>query len=97
MITHLDNVIQSSKMCVFKSDKNKRSPFLHTYYIENTLIKEFLSATYPGVTIDSKLTWNDHIQRILTKSMPFYTEIYITAQVVLSAIVENLLLDYIFG
>ena len=64
MVTHLDDVIQ----CEFIRVTNKRNPILHAYYIENTLIKEVLSATYLGVTIDSKLTWNDHIQRIVNKS-----------------------------
>ena len=38
--------------------------------------------------IDSKLTWNDHMQRIVTKST-FCTEICVTAQVVLSVIVTK--------
>ena len=56
------------QICEFLRVTNKRNPILHTYYIENTLIKEVLSATHLGVTIDSKLTWNDHIQRIVNKA-----------------------------
>ena len=54
--------------CEFLRVTNKRIPILHTYYIENTPIKEVLFATYLGVTIDSKLTWNDHTQRIVSKA-----------------------------
>ena len=47
---------------------NKRNPILHNYYIEDALIKEVSSATYLGVTIDSKLTWNNHNHRIVNKA-----------------------------
>ena len=70
--------------CEFLRVTNKRNYIMHTYYIESTPIKEVLSATYLGVSIDNKLTWNDHIQRIINKVNQinaFYTEIYVTAQV----------------
>ena len=51
--------------CKFLRVTNKGNPIL---YIENTLIKEVSAATYLGVTIDSKLTWNDHIQTIVNKA-----------------------------
>ena len=54
--------------CKFLRVTNKRKPILQNYYIENTLIKEVSSATFLGVAIDSKLTWNNHIQRIVNKA-----------------------------
>jgi len=54
--------------CEFIRVTNKRNPILHNYYIKNSLIKEVSSATYLGVTIDSKLTWNAHIQKITNKA-----------------------------
>ena len=64
---YLVNAFQFSKVWVSKSDKQK-SLILHTYHIENTQIKSVSSATYLGVTIDSKLSWNNHIQRITSKA-----------------------------
>jgi len=47
---------------------NQQSPILHTYYIESSPIKEVTSAKYLGVTIDNKLTFNQHIQVISSKA-----------------------------
>ena len=38
------------------------------YYIKNSLINEVPHTKYLGVTIDHKLSWNEHIQRIANKA-----------------------------
>jgi len=44
--------------------------------IENTPIKEVTSAKYLGATIDSKLTFNDHVQSITDKANQINAFIY---------------------
>ena len=62
--------------CEFLRVANKQNPILHTYYIESTPIKEVTSAKYLGVTIDSKLTFNDHVQSITNKANQINAFIY---------------------
>ena len=38
------------------------------YYIQNQLIKEVTHARYLDVTIDSHLTWNEHIKHVTIKA-----------------------------
>ena len=85
----------NSQKCEFLRVTNKRNPILHNYYIENALIKEVSSATYLGITIDSKLTWNNHIHRIV--NIANQIEIYATAQATLSAIVTKVWLDLLWN
>ena len=62
--------------CEFLRVTNQRNPILHTYYIENSPIKEVPSTKYLGVTIDNKLTFNDHIQTITNKANQINAFIY---------------------
>ena len=50
--------------------------FPYTCYIENFPIKDVTSAKYLGVTIDSKLTFNDHVQSITNKASQINAFIY---------------------
>ena len=47
---------------------NKKNFINHTYYIENTPINEVTCTKYLGVSIDHKMSWNEHIQRITSKA-----------------------------
>ena len=55
---------------------NKKSPVMHNYYIENCLIYEVFQTKYLGMTIDHKLPWNEHIQRIINKAVQFNSFLY---------------------
>ena len=48
---------------------NKKSPIIYSCYIENSLINEAPHTKYLNVTIDHKLSWNKHIQRISNKAV----------------------------
>ena len=41
---------------------------LHTYCLDKSTIKEVPSANYLGITIDSKLTWSEHVTRVVAKA-----------------------------
>ena len=55
--------------CEFLRISNKKNPIVHNYYIENILINNVPHTKYLGVTIDHKLSWNEHIQRIVNKAI----------------------------
>ena len=47
---------------------NKCSYIEFTYCLDGSIIKEVSSANYLGVTIDPKLTWSDHVTRVVAKA-----------------------------
>jgi len=47
---------------------NKRNLIKHPYYMDNSVIQEVASAKHLGVTIDSRLTWSDHITKVVNKA-----------------------------
>ena len=47
---------------------NKRIPILKEYVIHNIPLKLFTQVKYLGVTIDSKLCWNDHTNALYNKA-----------------------------
>ena len=50
--------------CEFIRIMNKKNPIAYKYYIGSTLINEVSCSKYLGVTIDHKLSWNEHIRRV---------------------------------
>ena len=62
--------------CEFLRVTNQQNPILHTYYIESSPIKEVSCAKYLGVTIDNKLSFNQHIQSISSKANQVNAFIY---------------------
>ena len=46
---------------------NIHSYIKFTYCLDKSIIKEVPSANYLGITIDSKLTWSDHVTRVVAK------------------------------
>ncbi len=48
---------------------NKRKTYPTTYSIRGQELKQVDSAKYLGIDIDSKLTWNSHIDRITKRPM----------------------------
>ena len=55
---------------------NKKNPIIHNYYIEISFINEVPHTKYLGVTIDCKLSWNEHIQRVANKAVQANTFLY---------------------
>ena len=51
---------------------NKQNKILFSYSIQDTLVKEVTQARYLGVTLNSKLTWSDHIVNITGKASSVY-------------------------
>jgi len=47
---------------------NKRNPIIYNYLVENHTITEVPHTKYLGVTIDRRLSWNEHIQQISNKA-----------------------------
>ena len=56
------------KKCEHLRITNKRNPIIHSYQLENSIISEIPHTKYLGVTIDQKLSWNEHIQRVTSKA-----------------------------
>ena len=44
-----------------------RNPLIHTYELHQTQLETVSNAKYLGVTISSKLTWSDHIGKVVSK------------------------------
>ena len=74
----LDSLVQWShswlmslnlKKCEFLRITNKKYPVVRKYYIENSPITEVSCTKYLGATINCKLCWNEHIQRLTTKAI----------------------------
>ena len=47
---------------------NKKEPIKAIYTIHNTVLQEFSSAKYLGVTIDNHLNWNNHTNNVYQKA-----------------------------
>ena len=54
--------------CEFLRITNKRNPVIYQYSINDTVIQQVAHAKYLGVTIDEKLSWNEHILKITNKA-----------------------------
>ena len=54
--------------CGFLRITNKKNPTDYCYYIGNSIIKQVAHSKYLGVTINEKLTWNEHILAITSKA-----------------------------
>ena len=79
--THLQNDINSlfnwseswllqfnPAKCMHLRITNKRSYIKFVYCLNGSIIKEVSSANYLGITIDSKLTWSDHVTKVVAKA-----------------------------
>ena len=58
--------------CKFLRITNKQSKIFLSYSIQDTLIREVTQAKYLGVTLNSKLTWLDHIANVTGKASSVY-------------------------
>ena len=56
----LFNPTKCESICI----SNKKNPIVGDYYIQNTPIRSVSSVKYLGVTIDERLSFNEHINRI---------------------------------
>ena len=56
------------KKCEHLRITNKRNPIIYSYHLEKSIISEVPHTKYLGVTIDQKLSWNEHIQRVTSKA-----------------------------
>ena len=54
--------------CQILRISNKREPIKAIYTIHNTVLQEFSSAKYLGVTIDNQLNWNTHTNNVYQKA-----------------------------
>ena len=54
--------------CEFLRISKRKHPILSTYSIGEYVIQEVTTIKYLGVTINSQLTWNDHIKTITKKA-----------------------------
>ena len=54
--------------CEFLRITNKKNPIVYQYYISNSIIKQASHCKYLGVTIDERLTWNEHILTVANKA-----------------------------
>lgn len=59
--------INSSK-CVQITFTRKTKPIEHNYYVNNVMIKKVTSVRDLGIKLDSKMTFNEHIDMITNKS-----------------------------
>jgi hypothetical protein len=48
-------------MCIRVPDTQKKTPFKHDYILHNRILEPVTSAKYLGVTLQSNLKWNTHI------------------------------------
>ena len=54
--------------CQFLRITNKRQPIINKYNIHNTILCEFSSAKYLGITIDSSINWRDNTNNVYKKA-----------------------------
>ena len=54
--------------CEFLRITNKRNPITYQYSINDSVIQQVSHAKYLGVSIDEKLSWNDHILKVTNKA-----------------------------
>ena len=54
--------------CMHLRITNKRSYIKFAYCLDNSIIKQVPSANYLGITVDSRLTWSDHVTRVVAKA-----------------------------
>jgi len=66
------NMYLSPTKCEFLRITNNKNSIDFIYSIQNTQITEVQQAKYLGVTLNSKLTWSDHIQIITKKANSSY-------------------------
>ena len=55
-------------VCISRSQINTYILNLHNYYLDRSIIKEVPFANYLGITIDLRLTWSDHVTRVVAKA-----------------------------
>lgn len=67
ILTGLGNGLTSTKVPTDK-DKNKLQASLSLYTLQDHTLEEVDSAKYLGVTIQSNLSWNKHIDNITAKA-----------------------------
>ena len=53
---------------VCTSENYKCSYIKFIYCLDNSIIKQVPSANYLGITVDSRLTWSDHVTRVVAKA-----------------------------
>ena len=58
--------------CKFLKITNKQNRICFPCTIQNTLIREVTQAKHLGITLNSKLTWSDHISNITSKANSVY-------------------------
>ena len=56
------------KKCEHLTITNTRCLIIYSYFLGNSAITEVPHTKYLGVTIDQKLSWNEHTQRITSKA-----------------------------
>jgi len=62
------NLWSNPNKCVHLRITNKKSFLNHNYTIHNQQLQQVSSAKYLGITIDSHLSWKDHIDEICSKA-----------------------------
>ena len=65
---HKWNMSYNPVKCEFLRITNKQNRTYFPYSIQDTLIREVTQAKYLGVTLNNKLTWNNHIANITGKA-----------------------------
>ena len=53
--------------CEFITITLKKNPILYHYTLYDTIVQEVEHTKYLGLTIDSKLSWSEHIRQIASK------------------------------
>ena len=54
--------------CNVRSISGRKNPLIFDYSLHDHLLEHVKSATYLGVTINSKLNWDDHVNNIAKKA-----------------------------
>ena len=79
---HKWNMSFNPVKCEFLQIANKQNRTYFPYSIQDTLIREVTQAKYLGVTLNSKLTWNNHIANITGKLILFMVSCAVTLTIV---------------